>query len=209
MLAPVTHPIPTLTGRLVRLVPLSVDHVEALVKAASDRTNFGHTNVPHDAVSMHRYVSDLLRDAATGSAIPFVQTDALEHRVVGCTRFMNVVQHPDEAAPSEVEIGGTWLATEAQRTGVNTEAKWLLLRHAFEHWGVARVALCTDARNTRSRVAIERLGATFEGVLRNHRRAHGDLVVAGSPRDSAMYSIVADEWAAVAARLTHALAERH
>ena len=96
--------------------------------------------------------------------------------------------------PDEIEVGGTWLNASAQRTGINTEAKLLLLQHAFEQWHVQRVAICTDARNDQSRRAIERIGATFEGVLRCHRRSTRPDDV-GRLRDTATYSIVIDEWA--------------
>ena len=104
-------------------------------------------------------------------------------------------------SPDEVEIGGTWLAASAQRSAINTEAKLLMLSHAFEVWQVNRVALATDARNERSRAAIERIGATFEGVLRRHRWsfAPGE---SGQPRDTAIFSIVPSEWPDVKARLT-------
>ncbi len=109
--------------------------------------------------------------------------------------------------PDEVEVGGTWLAADAQRSPINTEAKLLLLTHAFDVWDVRRVAICTDARNERSRRAIERLGATFEGVLRQHRAstAAGE---AGTLRDTAVYAIVAADWPAVRDRLSARAAER-
>ena len=103
--------------------------------------------------------------------------------------------------PAEVEIGGTGLAGPAQRTPLNTEAKLLLLTHAFEQWGVFRVAICTDATNLRSRAAIERIGATFEGVLRRHRASMGHLGTAGQARDSAIFSITDHEWPGVRAML--------
>ena len=106
--------------------------------------------------------------------------------------------------PDEVEIGGTWLAADAQRSPVNTEAKLLLLTHAFETWDVSRVALCTDVRNERSRQAIERIGASFEGVLRHHRLSYvaGEV---GRPRDTAMFAMTDDDWPAVKERLTERL----
>lgn len=190
------RPFP-LTGTAVRLVPLALDHVPALVAAAAaDRSTFGFTMVPDDEPAMTRYVEQLLADAEADAAVPFTQCDAAG-RPVGCTRYLNVVWAAGRDAPSEVEIGGTWLATEVQRTAVNTEAKLLLLGHAFEQWHVHRVAICTDARNERSRRAIERLGATFEGILRRHRVSVGHAVEAGTPRDSAMYSVVREEWPAV------------
>jgi len=197
-----------LQGRLVRLEPLSLDHVQALVTAASEqRSSYGYTTVPADADAMADYVRVALADRETGRALPFA---TVEHdRVVGSTRFLDLdYWEPDAGGagaasiPSVVEIGSTWLAASAQRSGVNTEAKLLMLAHAFDTWRVHRVTFKTDARNERSRRAIERIGATFEGV----RRAH---VVAtdGTIRDSAYYSIIASEWPAVKARL-YALAPR-
>ena len=187
-----------LTGHHVRLEPLGVEHVPALVSAAdADRSTFGFTLVPGDEPAMVRYVEGLLADAAADTAVPFAQCDAATGAPLGCTRFLNVVWWPGRDTPAEVEIGGTWLATHAQRTPVNTEAKLLLLAHAFDEWEVHRVAICTDARNERSRRAIERLGATFEGILRRHRASQGHAVEAGTPRDTAAYSIVREEWPAV------------
>ena len=113
----------------------------------------------------------------------------------------------DRAEPDEVEIGGTWLAADVQRSPVNTESKLLMLTHAFERWGVVRVALCTDERNERSRTAIARLGATFEGILRNHRRS---LVrdEAGRSRNSALFGITDDEWPDIKLRLVRRLADQ-
>ena len=128
-------------------------------------------------------------------------------RLVGCTRFMELRRWCGHAEPDEVEIGGTWLAADAQRTPVNTEAKLLLLTHAFEVWRVRRVALGTDARNERSRRAIERIGASFEGVLRHHRPS----MVAGEqgrPRDTALFAVTDDDWPAVA-RSLRARLDRH
>ncbi len=134
---------------------------------------------------------------------------AADGRVIGSTRFWNLEfwpwpdGHPlgGRDGPDACEIGHTWLSPSAIRTGANTEAKYLMLRHAFEAWQVHRVCLHTDARNERSRAAMERMGARFEGVLRAHRMA-ADLTV----RDSARYSVVAGEWPAVKARLEGYLA---
>lgn len=192
----------SLTGLHVTLEPMSPEHVPALVDAATDdRTSYGFTHVPGDPVSMASYVDTLRHDALHDSAVPFVQRRSADGRVVGCTRFLNLSWWPGRATPVEVEIGGTWLSADAQRTPVNSEAKLLLLGRAFDEWGVHRVAICTDARNERSRAAIERLGAQFEGVLRRHRASIGSDVRAGTPRDSAMYSIIDDEWPDVRARL--------
>ncbi|MGE5211574.1 MAG: GNAT family N-acetyltransferase, partial [Acidobacteriota bacterium] len=120
--------------------------------------------------------------------------------VVGCTRFMNPAWPLGRVDPDEVEIGGTWLSATAQRTPINSEAKLLMLTHAFEVWNAQRVAICTDARNEQSRRAIERLGATFEGVMRRHRRSTR-VGEDAALRDTATYSIIVDEWPTVEARL--------
>lgn len=203
----------TLTGRHVRLEPLSDTHVDGLAAAAAvDRATYGWTYVPDGREAMERYVTGLVADRAAGIAVPFAQVAADTGDVLGCTRLMELRWAAGRATPVEVEIGGTWLTAPAQRTPVNTEAKLLLLRHAFGELGVWRVAICTAAENTRSRTAIERLGAQFEGILRNHRQRMGDLgnpTGALLPRDSALYSITPDDWPAVEARLTAKLAERH
>ncbi len=190
----------TLTGRFVQLEPLGHEHVEALVAAANaDRSTFTHTPVPDSHESMTRYVDGLLAQHAAGDVLPFVQRRLDTGEAVGCTRFMETRWFRGRALPDEIEIGGTWLATAAQRSPVNTEAKLLLLTYAFEQLGVWRVTICTDADNARSRTAIERIGATFEGILRHHRPRFGSDPVA--PRDSALYSITDDEWPAVRAHL--------
>ena len=192
----------TLSGVHVALEPLSPEHVPALVSAAaSDRSTFGFTGVPDDPVSMAAYVDTLRHDAAHDTVVPFVQRRVTDGHIVGCTRFMNLAWWSGHDLPVEVEIGGTWLAGDAQRTALNSEAKLLLLGHAFDQWHVHRVAICTDARNDRSRRAIERLGASFEGVLRHHRASIGHAVDQNAPRDTAVYSIIDDEWAGVRQRL--------
>lgn len=197
----------SLVGTHVALEPVGLEHVPDLLAAAdTDRSSFGFTNVPADEAAMSAYVEGLRHDAASDAAVPFVQRAG--SRVAGCTRFMNLVWWPSHRWPVEVEIGGTWLGAEVQRSPVNTEAKLLLLTHAFEVWDVHRVAICTDARNARSRAAIERIGATFEGILRRHRQSMGHAVEAGVPRDSALYSIVRDEWPDVRAGLRDRLACR-
>jgi RimJ/RimL family protein N-acetyltransferase len=208
-------PLPpvTLSGRAVRLEPLSLEHVPRLHAAASgDRETFGWTLVPPTEEAMGALVAQLLADAARGACLPFA-TVALgpgggAARVVGATRFMSIERwvYPDgrrreDGTPDVVEIGGTWLAPAAQRTAVNTEAKWLMLRHAFEAWRVERVSLKTDRRNARSRAAIERIGARFDGVLRAHMPGYD-----GAVRDTAFYSIVAAEWPEVEARLAARIA---
>ena len=195
-----------LTGSVVVLEPLTPTHVARLGAAAANRDSFGFTMVPSDLDSMQRYVATLLADADADAAIPFVQRRLADGTVVGCTRFMSLAWWTGRSTPAEVEIGGTWLSTDAQRTAVNTEAKLLLLGQAFDQWRVNRVAICTDARNTQSRQAIERLGATFEGVLRNHRPAAGHFSTPGAARDTATYSILPGEWPAIRDRLHDRLA---
>lgn len=190
-----------LIGEHVALEPLLVDHVEELVAAATeDRATYGWTPVPGDAAGMADYVERQLADRDAGRVVPFVQRRLLDGQLVGCTRYMDLRAWRGREVPDEVEVGGTWLAASAQRTPINTEAKLLLFGHAFEVWGVQRLALATDARNERSRTAIARAGASFEGILRRHRGsfAPGEE---GEPRDTAIFSIVAAEWPAVKAAL--------
>jgi RimJ/RimL family protein N-acetyltransferase len=192
----------TLTGRFVALEPLATHHAPDLLHAADeDRSTYGYTPVPADLASMEAYVRWLLDDAARDVVVPFAQRRLADGRLVGCTRYLNVLWWPDREWPAEVEIGGTWLSASAQRTAINTEAKLLLLTQAFDVWGVNRVAICTDALNERSRRAIERLGATFEGILRRHRASTGHATVPNTARDTAVYSIIPDEWPGVRAGL--------
>jgi RimJ/RimL family protein N-acetyltransferase len=197
---------PILEGRLVRLEPLSPDHGSGLVQAATGpRESFVYTSVPADDGMMRAYVETALAWHAAGTAVPFAILDCHTGRVVGSTRFFDVQywawdrdkpHQRGENLPAAVEIGHTWLAPWAQRTGINTEAKLLMLTHAFETWRVHRVRLTTDARNTRSRAAIERLGARLDGILRAHHAAYD-----GAIRDSAFYSILDTEWPSAKAAL--------
>jgi N-acetyltransferase len=194
-----------LLGRHVELVPLSADAIADLTTAASaERSTYGFTEVPESGEAMGRYVEGLLAQRDHNQAVPFVQRLPTPRRLVGCTRFMELRWWRGRPDPDEVEIGGTWLATDVQRTAINTEAKLLLLTHAFEQWNVSRVALATDERNERSRAAIARLGATFEGILRNHRpsKVSGED---GLARNTALFSITADEWPAVRTNLSDRL----
>jgi RimJ/RimL family protein N-acetyltransferase len=190
-----------LEGRLVRLVPLADAHVDALVDAASeDRSTFGFTSVPDGRDAMAAQVGALLAARDAGEAIPFVQVRGADGRIVGMTRYLTIRCRRSSATPYAVEIGGTWLAASAQRSGINADAKLLLLTHAFDAWDVGRVDFKTDARNERSRAALAALGATFEGVLRCWQPSHvpGEE---GRLRDTAMFSITADEWPAVRERI--------
>jgi RimJ/RimL family protein N-acetyltransferase len=186
-----------LTGDHVELVPLAPEHADELLAAASvDRSSYGFTEVPADVEHMARYIENLLDKRRAGTDLPFAQRRLADGRLVGCTRYLEIRRWRGRAEPDEVEIGGTWLGADAQRSAVNTEAKLLLLTQAFEGWHVDRVAIATDARNHRSRTAIERLGASLEGIVRHHRPS---LVPgeAGRPRDTALFSIIDDEWPAV------------
>ncbi len=192
---------PSLSGDAVRLEALRRDHIDALTAAANeDRAAYHYTHVPSSSNDVAAQVDDLLRSWQAGDVVPFVQIDARSSQVVGLTRYMTIRRAGPEWAPYAVEIGGTWLAASAQRTGINTEAKYLLLAYAFDVLGVGRVDLKTDARNDRSRNAILRIGATFEGVLRHWQPS---LVPGeeGLLRDSALYSIVDREWPEVRGHL--------
>lgn len=186
--------VTTLTGRHVTLEPARPDHAEALAAcAAEDRSTFQFTAVPAGLDETRAYLATLLDDAEHGRAAPFVQIRRSDGAIVGCTRYLHPCWPLGRHDPDEVEIGGTWLSAGAQRTAINTEAKLLLLTHAFDVWGAQRVAICTDARNERSRRAIERIGATCEGVLRRHRLSTAPGSGA-TLRDTASYSIIVQEW---------------
>ena len=201
----VVRPV-VLEGRHVRLEPLTVGHAQALLEVATGpRDTYGVTSVPGDEASMVRYIQTALGDQEAGRALPFATLARATGRVVGTTRFGNIefwawppgnLNQRGEDRPDVAEIGWTWLAASAQRTPINTEAKLLMLAHAFETWRVHRVSFMTDARNERSRRAILRLGARFDGVLRAARPASD-----GGIRDTAAFSILEDEWPAVKTQL--------
>lgn len=201
----------TLQGRHVRLEPLGPRHLDGLQAIIEGpRDTFGLTPVPRTRSELEAYVAAALEDQRRTVALPFATVDARTGRVVGSTRFGNIefwlippgsdVGRPP-GVPHAVEIGWTWLAPDAQRTAANTEAKRLMLAHAFERWEVFRVSLKTDARNARSRAAIERLGARLDGVM----RAHSPAANRGA-RDAAYYSMLAAEWPDARARLDARLA---
>jgi RimJ/RimL family protein N-acetyltransferase len=200
-------------GRLVELEPLDLAHVPALLDVAQrGRQAFALTNVPADEPGLRAYVETALAAARDGKAVPFATIDRAADRVVGSTRFGNIERwlwpagHPLQKTadlPDAVEIGWTWLDPAAQRTGINVEAKLLMLTHAFESWQVHRVTLMTDARNLRCREAILKLGATLDGVLRAARPGAD-----GAIRDTAAYSIVRGEWPACQAALLERLRAR-
>lgn len=191
---------PVLEGTLVRLEPLDHRHAADLAVAArEDRGTYDFTSVPNPG-EVGAYIDDHLATAATGRLAPYAQVSRATGRAVGATAYWEPRSWRTDDALDAVEVGFTWLARSTQGTGVNAEAKLLLFRHAFEVWGVSRVDLKTDARNERSRAAIEKTGARFEGVLRNWSRSFvpGEE---GRLRDSAIYSITAAEWPGCRERL--------
>jgi len=193
--------VPILVGTLVRIEPLSMEHTEDLTAAAEDdRGSYGFTRVPRGFEDVETYIAEQLGRADRGELIPFAQIRIADGRAVGSTSYLSIRFRPEKPDPFAVEIGSTWLGASAQRSGINTEAKLLLLEHAFDTWSVARVDLKTDARNVRSRVAIEGLGAQFEGILRNWQPSQV-IGEEGRYRDSAMFSILDAEWPGTAARL--------
>ena len=186
--------VPELHGSLVRLERLAVRHADELAEAAAvDRSAFRFTWVPDGKAEAEEYVRAQLRRAEAGEMIPFALVSTADGRAVGSTSYFEFRSLPGRSEPFAVEIGFTWLAAPAQRSGINVEAKLLLLSYAFEQLGVTRVQFKTDARNQRSRRALEGLGARFEGVLRSFSQswAPGED---GLLRDSAMYSVTAAEW---------------
>jgi N-acetyltransferase len=187
------HDVPVLRGVLVRLEPLSRRHAADLALAAEEeRSAYDFTWVPRGD-EVEAYLHSLFQRAVEGKLIPFAQIRVADQRAVGCTAYGNPRTWPSRPETCAVEIGWTWLAASAQRTGINVESKLLLFTYAFEQLGVARVDIKTDARNERSRRAILGLGAGFEGVLRSWSEswAPGEE---GRLRDSAMYSVIAAEW---------------
>ncbi len=200
----------TLTGEFVRLEPLGQQHCTGLVEAAAaDPSLYQWTMVPQGPEAMAKYIETATSLRSAGSAMPFATVRIADGAVIGSSRFFDIERwawptghaRHGRKDPDVCEIGSTWLARSAIRTPANTEAKLLMLTYAFEEWQVVRVCLHTDARNQRSRAAMERIGCQFEGILRAHRMA-SDF----TPRDSARYSIVAANWPDVKQRLTDFLA---
>ena len=183
----------TLSGRVVRLEPLSEEHVPALAQAGRDESiwQFMLFGALNSEDKMRDWVQYLLRQQASGTDLPFTVFHLADQCAVGMTRYLDI-----RLADRAVEIGGTWYAPAYQHTAVNTECKYLLLRHAFETLGCIRVQLKTDLRNERSQRAIQRLGAVREGVLRDHM-----ILPDGTVRSSVYYSILASEWPRVKTRL--------
>ena len=186
-----------LTGKYVRLEPMTEEHVPGLAEIGVGQTFwdfmvYGNVNTVDD---MRSWVLDMLARAERGTDLPFVAIHSASGRVAGATRYLNIM--PQDRG---LEIGGTWYGVEFQRTAVNTECKYLLLRHAFETLGCIRVQLKTDLRNERSQRAIERIGAVKEGILRNHM-----ILPDGRYRHSVFYSILDTEWPQVKNRLEEML----
>ncbi|TMQ72187.1 MAG: GNAT family N-acetyltransferase [Candidatus Eisenbacteria bacterium] len=183
----------TLAGRLVRLEPLDLArHWEGLLAIGLDPDLWRWTlNRPTSDADLRGYLETALDEQARGRSLPFATIDVPTGRVAGCTRFGSI-----EPGNRKAEIGWTWVGRPFQRSHVNTEAKYLMMRHAFETWGCMRVELKTNVLNRRSRDAMLRIGCVEEGVLRKH-----SISDTGVPRDTIYYSVLDDEWPAVKARL--------
>jgi N-acetyltransferase len=182
----------TLQGRVVRLEPLALAHVPGLARVGLDPElwRWIPTQVA-DAAQMQAWVQTALEEQAAGNSLPFAIISQASGEAIGSTRYMNIVP-----AHRRLEIGSTWLSTAAQRSGANTEAKLLLLTHAFEALKAIRVELKTDALNSRSRAAIARIGGIEEGIFRRHV-----ICASGRVRDTMYFSILDNEWPAVKTRL--------
>jgi N-acetyltransferase len=186
-----------LEGQLVRLEPLTLEHYDEMVQVALDPSIWRWTQRRlMKAQDVREFIEIGLAEAAAGTSMPWATRIKLDGRLAGSTRFMDIV-----APHRTLEIGGTWLNPAFHRTGINVEAKYLQLRHAFEAMGARRVSLKTHHANLKSQNAIRALGATHEGVFRNHL-VHSD----GSARHSHWFSIIAEEWPEVKARLAARLA---
>ena len=181
-----------LDGKRVRLEPLGENHFDGIVKAGAFDELWKWTNTSASTPeTMRVYFDEALRMAQSGTALPFATIDKQSNTIIGSTRFANA-----DKANRRVEIGWTWITPAFQRSYVNSEAKYLMLTHAFETWGCARVELKTDVLNEKSRNAMLRMGATEEGILRKHI-----LTYSGRWRDSIYYSVLDTEWPQVRSRL--------
>ncbi len=188
----------TLVGQVVRLEPLQMSHAEGMYEVGQDERIWRYlsSNPSHNVAEMREWIGKALALQETGSVLPFATIEQKSNRVIGSTRYLDI-QAPNRG----LEIGWTWLTPEVQRTGVNTECKYLLLRHAFEQLGAIRVQLKTDSRNLQSQRAIERMGGVKEGILRNHM-----IMWDGYYRASVYYSIIESEWPGVKAGLEEKMA---
>jgi N-acetyltransferase len=189
----------TLEGAHVRLEPLTLSHLDALCAVGLDEELWRWTTAQvRSRDEMRQYIEAALEAQRQGSALPFATVERASGRVVGSTRYGNI-----ELRDRRLEIGWTWIGRPWQRTAVNTEAKYLMLRHAFETLGCIRVELKTDALNERSRRAILRIGAREEGVLRKHM-----ITASGRVRDTVYFSVIDSEWPQVKAALEEKLAQQ-
>ncbi len=190
---------PILEGRHVRLEPLARTHGPGLAAAVADGELYRlwYTSAPEPA-ALETYIETALQAAAQGTALPFAVRSLASGKLVGTTRYCHA-----DAASRRLEIGYTWYAASVQRTAVNTECKWLLLRHAFEALDCIAVEFRSHWLNQRSRTAIARLGAKQDGILRNHSRMPD-----GSLRDTVVFSIIASEWPAIRQHLQFKLEQR-
>lgn len=189
----------TLEGRLVRLEPLTKAHLAGLAEVGLDEELWRWIPTPvRTPEEMAAYIATALSEHEQGISLPFALVEKATGRPIGSTRYGNI-----ERTHHRVEIGWTWVARDWQRTAVNTEAKYLLLKHAFEALGCMRVELKTDLLNGRSRAAILRIGAREEGIFRNHM-----ITASGRIRHTVYFSIIDSEWPAVKARLQSMLKSR-
>lgn len=190
----------TLQGQHVALVPMSLDHLDALWDAANDPDIW--TYMPSKVKSKdecRQFIESALTGQQTQVELPFVVVELRSGSIVGSTRLLNI------SVPNRhVEIGWTWYNPRFWRSAVNTECKYLLMTHSFEHLEVVRVQICVDARNQRSRQAVLRLGAVHEGILRRHR-----VLSDGFIRDTCVYSVIDHEWPTVQSQLLHFLNEKY
>jgi RimJ/RimL family protein N-acetyltransferase len=185
-----------LDGRMVRLEPLRREHLDGLAEVAFDPALWRFTLArPVDRAGLVAWLQTALDNAEAGTEVPFATVDQASGRPIGSTRYLNIV--PEHR---RFEIGWTWLATTAQRTGANREAKLLQLTHGFEGLGANRIEFKTDSLNDKSRAALLGIGAQFEGIFRNHM-----VMPDGRLRHSAYYSVIRQDWPDVKARLTELL----
>ena len=186
----------SLESKRVRLEPLRTDHAETLYKIGDDREIWRWTtSVIESPEDMEEYVRDALEMQENSEALPFVTIAKKSGEIVGSTRFGHI-----DVANKRAEIGWTWITPKWQKTFVNTEAKLLMLTHAFEHWKCVRVEIITDVLNEKSRTAIRRLGAKEEGILRQHM-----VLKTGRIRDTVVHSIIDSEWSEIKKNLTKKL----
>lgn len=190
---PMTIEPVTLTGKIVTLLPLSEEHIPSLANVGLEPKiwHYMRYGKVETVEQLTEWVRGILEQQAHGTDLPFTVIYQASGEAVGCTRYLNI-----ELQDHSLEIGGTWYGLDYQGTLVNTECKYLLIRHAFEVLGCVRVWLKTDLRNLRSQRAIEKLGAVKEGVLRNHM-----LLPNGHIRDSVIYSLIPEEWPDVKKKL--------